>query len=164
MVAGNGRPVQRLTQRHPFAVLAIGLAVLAWMAWYEISKITTSRHTVPHGWAAGLAAGVAASVVMTALIYMALRISRRTPGRPLRLVAILVSLASGSAIVGLRISYPLGSGQSPYLVTTGINVAVMAYVATFAVICVALLIWAGTRLARKRRAAQHTSGIPARQP
>lgn len=149
----NGR-LARWFGRHPLIAVAIGIAVLGWMTFWEITRIAAARHTVAHGWAGGLAAGVTASLAMIALLTMALRMRKRTSGTGLGWVSALTLVITGSFIVAFRATAPptVNVNHVPYVVTTGLAVAGMSYAAILAAACVAVIGWAAVRLIRNRAA------------
>lgn len=139
--------------------LAVGMAVLGWMAVWEAERITAARRTVTGGWAAGLAAGVVGSLMLTALLVVALRMNKRTSGRALGAVSVLTLVITVSVLVAFSATAPprVNVNHVPYVVTTAIAVAGMAYAATFAVLCLALTVWAARVMVRRHRADGHVT-------
>ena len=154
--------LDRWSRRHPLIVLAVGVAVLGWMVFWEIERIAAARHTVAYGWTTGLAAGVTASLALAALLIAVLRMNKRTPGKGLGAVAVavLTLVITVSVVFAFLATAPptVNVKGVPYIVTTGIAVAGMAYAATFAAMCLSLTAWAAIRVVRIRLAGGQAGG------
>lgn len=161
MVSRPNSRLDRWFRRHPRITLAIGVASLGWVTVWEIVRIAAARHTVPSGWAAGLATGVTASLTMTATLILAIRLSRRVDGNRNAVVWSLTLLIALTAVAALLFTAPsrVNVNRIPYVVTTGSAVAGMAYAATFAALCLALVVRAVPRVIRVHAAAPMRSGI-----
>src|SRR6266702_5697736 len=90
--------LDRWSKRHPLIVLAVGVAVLGWLVFWEIERVAAARHTVAHGWTTGLAAGVTASLALAALLIAVLRMNKRTSGQGLGAVAVLTLVVTVSVV------------------------------------------------------------------
>ena len=151
--------------RHPFSILAVGTAVLGFIAWWEAARIEGARATVAHGWGAGLAAGILVSIGLTAIWWVMLLVTRGEPGRRQAAVLVLGLIVIASLVVCGRATLPPASTTAgPYVITTGIEVAGITYVATFSAYFAGLSIWAGIGLFRQGRRAQGSRRRPGPGP
>jgi DMSO reductase anchor subunit len=115
-------------------------AVLGGLAAVEAVRVAEARATVPVGWSAGLAAGAGIALALSALVagLVLVQLHRRWPRRggwPLLIIvgtAALLLLVAAFTSATLR---PMGPNRAPYVVTSAIGVAEIAYVMT----CLALL-------------------------
>lgn len=137
-------------QRHPFITLLIAVVALGWLTWSEAARIEGAHYTVAQGWGTGLAVGVLASVALTALWAVALLATRGRPGLAVRAQLSLGLVLVVSFGICLKSTMPSNSGNGgPYVITTGIEVGEIAYVATYSAYFMALLIWAFVRMRRR---------------
>jgi hypothetical protein len=123
----------------------------------EAARIADARATVPSGWAAGIAAGAGAGLVLAALIAATASGLRRQPrsrrSRPQAILLLILILTAVLLLVAALTSTPprqYGPHPVPYVITSGIQVAEIAYIgilcAGFAVVIAA---WRAAQ-ARKR--------------
>ena len=133
--------------RHPFLTLLIGIAALAGLAIWESARIADAQATVPQGWLTGLVSGVAGGVALMAAGYPAIKLARRAPAVTWIWAVVLV-VAFGIAFRGTA---PDPNAPGPYVITTGIGVAGMAFTATFAAQCLGLCVLVVVRRFRVRR-------------
>jgi hypothetical protein len=136
--------------RHPFTTFAIGIAALGWLTWWEAARIETAHGTVAQGWGTGLAVGIAASVGLTAVWWAMLLVTRGQPGRRQKAALVLGVILAVSFVLCLKTTLPPSGTAPPYVITTGIEVGEIAYVATFSAYFIAAIIWGGIRLFRRR--------------
>jgi len=140
-------------------MLAIGIVVLGFIAWWEAARIEGARATVAHGWGAGLAAGILVSIGLTAIWWVMLLLTRHQQGQRQKAVVILGLILTVSLIVCGRGTLPSASTTGgPYVITTGIEIAEITYVATFSAYFAVLSAWAGIRLFRQGRRPQDSRG------
>lgn len=121
--------------------------MLAGIAIWESVRIADAQATVPQGWLTGLVAGVAASVVLMAAGYPAMKMARRAPAVTWTWGLVLVV----AFIVAFRGTTPDSATSGPYVITTGIGVAGMAFTGTFAAECILLCVRAAVWRLRGRR-------------
>ncbi|HET9091770.1 MAG TPA: hypothetical protein VFN50_05140 [Acidimicrobiales bacterium] len=135
------------------------MVILAALTIWEAARLAAAQRTVAHGFAAGLVAGVAASLALTVLLVAALRTKRsfRLPVANAATVVVTVSL-----VVAFEWTAPptVHVKNQPFVVTSGITVAGMAYTATFGALLVAVIGWASARVVRNRRIARASTGAP----
>jgi hypothetical protein len=136
--------------RHPFTTFAIGIAGLGWLTWWEAARIETAHGTVAQGWGTGLAVGIAASVGLTAAWWAMLLVTRGQLVRRQTATVVLGVILAVSFVLCLKTTLPPSGTAAPYVITTGIEVGEIAYVATFSAYFIAAIIWGGTRLFRRR--------------
>jgi hypothetical protein len=142
--AGRRGGLRGWFQRHPLILIFISVAAMSGLVLAEASWIAQARHTVPRGWGAGLAAGIAASLGLTALFIVVTWAARREPGRAAIALSVIGLVIVVSFFVAWRGTAPHNSapGQAPYVITSWVSVAGMAYAGTIATQILALLIWA----------------------
>lgn len=114
--------------------------VLGGFATWEAVRAAAARATVADGWGAGLAAGVGGGLALFALVAVTILVQLRRQrswrgGRPLLILAVTIALLLFVAVLTTAQLRPLGPNRVPYVVTSGIGVAEIAYVST----CLALL-------------------------
>ena len=142
--------IRNWTDRHPFSTLAICLVVLGFITWWEAARIEGAQGTVTQGWGTGLAVGILACL---------------GPAPPGGQRSWLPGPASAAAEDG-HTPGPDPGGQpqrlrtrhaaavrltgGPYVITTGIEVGEITYVATFSAYFLVLVIWMAIRLYRRR--------------
>lgn len=149
--------VRDWTRRHPFICCFIAVIALGWLTWWEAARIEGAHDTVAQGWGTGLAVGILASLGLTALWAVALLATRGRPGLRMRAQWPLALVLLVSWGICLRSTMPSSTPNGgPYVITTGIEVGEIAYVATYAAWFMALVMWAGVRLVR--RASSRLSG------
>jgi len=140
-------------------MLAIGIVVLGFIAWWEAARIEGARGTVAHGWGTGVAAGILVSLGLTAIWWVMLLVTRHQPGRRQTAALVLGLILAVSLTVCGRGTLPSTSATGgPYVITTGIEVAEITYVATFSAYFAVLIAWAGIRLFRQGRRPQGLRG------
>jgi len=137
------------TQRHPFITLLIAVVALGWITWWEAARIEGARYTVAEGWGTGLAVGILASLGLTALWVLMLLATRGRLGLRARAQWPLVLALVVSWGICLRTTSSRSGG--PYVITTGIEVGEIAYVATYSAYFIVLVVWGGVRLWRRAR-------------
>jgi hypothetical protein len=119
---------------------------MAVLVFAEAGGVVHARRTVPHGWGIGLAAGMAASLGLTAVLAAVTWSRRRKPAR--YATALLVSglVMVVSIFVAWFGTAPHGTapGQPPYVITSWVSVAGMAYTATSVTELAVVLIWTTT--------------------
>jgi hypothetical protein len=127
-------------------------AVTSLIAAWEAARIADARATVASGWAAGLAAGTGGGLVLAALVAVTPLVQRQRQwsryGRPQAVFSLIVILTTVLLlVVAILTSTPPrqhGSHPVPYVITSGIGVAEVAYVGivavAFAVVMVAWLV------------------------
>jgi hypothetical protein len=135
--------------RHPFTTFAIGIAALGWLTWWEAARIETAHGTVAQGWGTGLAVGIAASLGLTALWWVMLLVTRGQPGRRQTAALVLGVILAVSFGLCLKTTLPQSGTAAPDVITTGIEVGEIAYVATYSAYFIVLIIWGGIRLSRR---------------
>jgi len=138
-------------RRHPFIACAIGFAGVGWVTWWEATRIETAQGTVAQGWGTGLVAGIAACLCVIALWTVVLRVTRGQQGRQQRALVPLSVITVASYVLCLRTTAAETGASGPYVVTTGLAVGEMAYVATYSAFFAGLIIWAAIRLYRLGR-------------
>ena len=136
-------------QRHPFITLLIGVVALGCITWWEAARIEGARYTVAEGWGTGLAVGILASLGLTAMWVLMLVATRGRPGLRARAQwPLALALVVSWGICLRTTSSPSGG---PYVITTGIEVGEIAYVATYSAYFIVLVVWSGVRLWRRAR-------------
>lgn len=139
-------------QRHPFITFLISIAAAGWLTWFEAARIEGAHATVAQGWGTGLAVGILASLGLTAAWVVALLATRGRPRPHQRaqwLLALILVISWGFC---LKSTFPSSrAGAGPSVITTGIEVGEIAYVATYSAYFMALIIWAAFRLYRRVR-------------
>jgi len=139
-------------QRHPFITFLIGFAALGGLTWWEAARIEGAHATVAQGWGTGLAVGILASLGLTAAWVVALWATRGRPRPQQRALWSLALILVISFCFCLRSTFPNGSpGAGPSVITTGIEVGEIAYVATYSAYFMVLIIWSAFRLYRRAR-------------
>ena len=140
------------TRRHPFIAMFTGVVALGWITWAEAARIESARYTVAQGWGTGLATGILASLGLTALWVVMLLATRDRPGLRGRAQAPLALILVASWATCLRATMAHNSPHGdPYVVTTGIDVGMSAYTATYSAYFIVLIIWGAARLWRRAR-------------
>jgi hypothetical protein len=114
--------------------------VLGGLAAWEAVRVAEARATVGDGWGAGLAAGSGGGLALSALLAVTVlvQLRRQRPwrsGRPLLILAVTIALLLFFAVLTSTPPRPIGPNRLPYVVTSGVGVAEIAYVST----CLALL-------------------------
>jgi hypothetical protein len=136
-------------RRHPFITLLIGVVALGWITWWEAARIEGARYTVPEGWGTGLAVGIAASLGLTALwVLMLLGTRGRLRLRARAQWPLALALVVSWGICLRTTSSPSGG---PYVITTGIEVGEIAYVATYSAYFIGIVVWGVVRMWRRAR-------------
>ena len=115
-------------------------AFLGGLAIWEAVRVAEARATVADGWGAGLAAGVGGGLALSALMAVTILVQRRRQrpwrrGRPLLILAVTIALLLLVAVLTSTPPKPVGPNPVPYVVTSGVGVAEIAYVST----CLALM-------------------------
>jgi hypothetical protein len=125
-------------------------AVTSLIATWEAARIADARATVVSGWAAGIAAGAGAGLVLAALVAMPLvRYQRRWPryGRPQAILILTTGLLLVAALLTSTPPRQYGSHRVPYVITSGIEVAEIAYVGILCVgFAVGMIAWLVTQV------------------
>jgi hypothetical protein len=116
------------------------VAVIGGLAGWEAVRVAEARATVAGGWGAGIAAGVGGGLVLAVLFVVTVLVQRRRRrpwgrGGPLLVLVITAALLLLIAVLTSTPPRPIGPDPAPYVVTSGIAVAEIAYVST----CLALL-------------------------
>jgi predicted lipid-binding transport protein (Tim44 family) len=114
--------------------------VLGGLAAWEAARAAAARATVTEGWGAGLAAGAGGGLALFALLAVTVLVQLRRQrawrgGRPLLILAVTIALLLFVAVPTTMQLRPIGPNRAPYVVTSGVGVAEIAYVST----CLALL-------------------------
>lgn len=124
----------------------------------EAARIADARATVASGWAAGIAAGAGAGLVLAALTAATASGLRRQPrsrrSRPQAILLLILILTAVLLLVAAALtSTPprqYGPHPVPYVITSGIEVAEIAYVGILcAGLAVVIAAWRAAQ-ARKR--------------
>lgn len=137
----------------PLVFFAATGGIAAW----EAVRIADARATVVSGWAAGIAAGAGGGLVLTALVAVTALVQRQRPwsrrGRP-QAILILILTTVLLLVVAVLTSTPprqYGPHPVPYVITSRIEVAEIAYIGTFSAgSAVAIVAWLAAEV-RKRR-------------
>jgi membrane protease YdiL (CAAX protease family) len=116
------------------------VAFLVGLAAWEAVRVAEARATVADGWGTGLAAGVGGGLALSALLTVTVlvQLRRNRPwrgGRPLLVLAVTIALLLFFAVLTSTPPRRFEPNPVPYVVTSGIGVAEIAYVST----CLALL-------------------------
>lgn len=129
--------------------MLIAFVVLGWLTWWEAARIEGARYTVAHGWGMGLAIGILASLGLTAVWVVTVLATRRTAALRVRAQLPLAVILVVSWGFCLRSTMPSSSAAGPYVITTGIGVAEIAYTATYAAYFAVLLVLGAVRIRRR---------------
>jgi hypothetical protein len=144
--------IRNWTDRHPFSTLAICLVVLGFITWWEAARIEGAQGTVTQGWGTGLAAGILACLGLSAAWWTTILATRGQPVRQQKMAIPLgLILVVSLSVCGRGTLPPSNSTGGPYVITTGIEVGEITYVATFSAYFLVLVIWMAIRLYRRRR-------------
>jgi len=138
-VPRHGPSVRRQWASFTAGWLGFGV-VLGGFATWEAVRVAEARATVADGWDAGLAAGVGGGLALSALVAVTVlvQLRRQRPwrgGRPLLVLAVTIALLLFVAVLTSTPPRPIGPNPVPYVVTSGVGVAEIAYVST----CLALI-------------------------
>jgi hypothetical protein len=133
-VPRHGPSVRRQWVSFTAGWLGLGVVLGGFAAW-EAVRVAEARATVADGWGAGLAAGVGGGLALSALVAVTVlvQLRRKRPwrgGRPLLGLAVTIALLLFVAVLTSTPPRPVGPNPVPYVVTSGIGVAEIAYVST----------------------------------
>jgi hypothetical protein len=134
-------------------VFAFTFGLAAW----EAVRIADARATVASGWATGIAAGAGGGLVLAAVAAVAVLAQRQRPSsrRGGRQAAIPILTIALLLFVGFITSTPVRQLQphpAPYVITSGVEVAEIAYVGLcFAGLALGVMAAALVALVRERR-------------
>ncbi len=133
----------------------VGEAVMGGLAAGEAVRVAEARATVPSGWDAGFAAGAGSGLALAALLAVTMLVQRKRPwysGRPQAILIITIVLLLVVAFLTSMPPRQIVPHPVPYVITSGIEVAEIAYISTclaqFAVLLAVLIVVA---LVRERR-------------
>ena len=107
------------------------VAAIGGLAAWEAIRVAEARVTVGGSWGAGIAAGTAVSLALAGLFAVTVLVQRRQPwpgGKPLLIVALTNALLLLVAVLTSTPPRSTGPNRLPYVVTSGVGVAEMAYV------------------------------------
>lgn len=125
-------------------------AVTSLLAAWEAARIADARPTVPSGWTAGIAAGASSGIVLAALVATTPLVQRQRPWsrytRPQAILSLILILTTALLlVVAILTSTPprqYGSHPAPQVITSGIEVAEIAYVGILSVaFAVGMIAW-----------------------
>jgi uncharacterized membrane protein YraQ (UPF0718 family) len=146
-------------RRHPFITMLIGIVFLGWLAWWEASRLGSAHRTVAHGWGAGVAVGLLAAIALTGAVAVMLASARDRTAVRARAHWSLITVLFVSWAICLRATIPPRTAiTAPYVITTGMEVGEIAYVATCSALTAVLIAWAAVRL--RRRASVPARSVP----
>jgi hypothetical protein len=135
------------------------------MATWEAVRIADARATVVSGWTTGIAVGAGGGLVLAALIAVTALTQRQRHWfrrhRPQAILILILILTTVPLLfVAVLTSAPprqYGSHPVPYVITSGIEVAEIAYVGTFSTgVAVTIVAWLAAEV-RKRAAHRETA-------
>lgn len=133
----------------------VGVAVVGGFAAWEVGRVAEARATVTGGWAAGIAAGVGGGLALAALLAVTILVMRQRPwssGRPQAILIITIVLLLAVAFFTSTPPRQFGPKPAPYVITSGIEVAEIAYIITcMALFAVLLAVRIVVAMIRKRR-------------
>jgi hypothetical protein len=139
------------------AVWFVCFAVTSGGAAWEGVRLADARGTVASGWGAGIAAGVGFGLALEALVAVPVLIRLRRPrsiGRPKAmgiLVVIPVTIVLLVFVAFFTSAPPKQPGPVPYVTTSVVGVAEIAYVCTFLTqFAVGVLAWLVVALRERR--------------
>jgi hypothetical protein len=122
----------------------VAVAATGGLAAWEAVRIADARATVASGWAAGVAAGAGTGLVLAALVAAPILVRRRL-WTSAKLVGVLIMTIPVLMVVTLVTSSPPREyvpHSVHYVVTTGIEVAEMAFLSTvFAGLALVFAAW-----------------------
>jgi hypothetical protein len=136
------------------------VAVIGGLAAWEAVRVAEARATVGGGWGAGIAAGTAVSLALAGLFTVTVLVQRRRQRRwrgawPLLILAITNALLLLVAVLTSTPPRPIGPNPVPYVVTSGVGVAEIAYVSACLVeLAVLAAVLLAVSLVRRRGQAQ----------
>jgi hypothetical protein len=109
------------------------VALIGGLAAWEAVRVAEARATVGGGWGAGIAAGTAVSLALAGLFAVTVLVQRRRQrpwrrGGPLLILVITNALLLLIAVLTSTPPRPIGPNPVPYVVTSGVGVAEIAYV------------------------------------
>jgi len=148
----------RLGWLQPIGLLLACFAFTGGLAVWEAVRIADARATVVNGWVAGTAAGVGGGLVLAALVAVTVLVQRRRPssrrgwreGIPVLTFALLLVVAFLSSVPPRQFR----PNPPPYVITSGVEVAEIAYVGVcFAGFAVLVIVAGLAALVRGRRPA-----------
>ena len=139
-----------------------GVAVIGGLAAWEAVRAAQARATVGGGWGAGIAAGTAVSLALAGLFALTVLVQRRRQrpwrrGGPQLILVITNALLLLVAVLTSTPPRPIGPNRAPYVVTSAVGVAEIAYVSA----CLVELAVLGAVLlavSRARRRGQAAAG------
>lgn len=110
-----------------------GVAVIGGLAAWEAVRVAEAQATVGAGWGAGIAAGTAVSLALAGLFAVTVLAQRRRQrpwrrGGPPLILVITNGLLLLVAVLTSTPPRPIGPNPVPYVVTSGVGVAEIAYV------------------------------------
>jgi hypothetical protein len=140
------------------------VAFLLGLAAWEAVRVAEARATVADGWGAGLAAGVGGGLALSALmaVTVVVQLRRQRPwrrGRPLLILAVTIALLLFVAVLTSAPLRPSGPTRVPYVVTSGIGVAQIAYASTCLALLAMLPVAAIPMAQIRRRGRPHQRGL-----
>jgi hypothetical protein len=124
------------------------VAVIGGLAAWEAIRVAQAQVTVGRGWGGGIAAGTAVSLALAGLFAVTVLVQRRRQrpsrrGGPLLILVITNGLLLLVAVLTSTPPRPIGRNPVPYVVTSAVGVAEIAYVSAclveFAVLAAVLL-------------------------
>jgi hypothetical protein len=131
----------------------VGIAATGGLAAWETVRVVEARATATGGWAAGIAAGAGGGLALTALLAVTILIKRQRSRSGGRLQATLIITIVLLLVVAIFTSTPprqSGPHPVPYVTTSGIEVAEIAYISTcLAQFAVLLAVWIVVALVRE---------------
>jgi hypothetical protein len=155
LLPGHGRNGRRKWAEF-VAVWFVCFAVTGGGAAWEAVRLADARGTVASGWASGIAAGVGLGLALEALVAVPVLVQLRRPrsvGRP-KVMFFLVLILTIVLLVFVAFATsapPKQPGPVPYVTTSGIGVAEIAYVCTFlSQFAMGVLAWLVVALRRHR--------------
>jgi hypothetical protein len=133
-VARHGPSARRQWASFTAGWLGFGV-ILGGLATWEAVRVAETRATVADGWGAGLAAGAGGSLALFAFVAVTVlvQLRRQRPwrgGKPLLILALTIALLLFVAVLTSTPPRPIGPNPAPYVVTSDIGVAEIAYVST----------------------------------
>jgi hypothetical protein len=139
----------RLGWLRPIGEWLVFFAFTGGLAAWEAARIVVARTTVASGWAAGIAAGAGLVLVLAALVAVTALAQRRRPrsrrGRRQAIPILTMALLLVVALLTSTSVRQFTPNPAPYVITSGFEVAEIAYVSVYfagfaAVVIVAALV------------------------
>ena len=132
------------------------VAFIGGLAAWEAVRVAEARATVGGGWGAGIVAGTAVSLALAGLFAATVLVQRRRQrplrrGWPLLILLIASALLLLVAVLTSTPPRPIGANPVPYVVTSGVGVAEIAYVSACLVeLAVLVAVLLAVSLTRRR--------------